>query len=81
MSEPPPRPQPTQHVNVAAEVEIVETEPRARRHGRRRVDDLQLLLRLDQAVGEVADGKLAPALEHGDALAAAGSREAATPPP
>src|SRR4029077_14894937 len=31
--------------------------------------DLELLLRLDQAVGKIADGELAPALEHRNAFA------------
>ena len=58
-------------MNVVAEAKIVEPEPRAPDVGAV-LGDLELLLRLDQAVGKVADRKLAAALEHGDALAATG---------
>ena len=55
-------------VDVVAEMQIIEPEARAR-DVEAVLGDLELLLRLDQAVGKIADGELAPALEHGNAFA------------
>ena len=59
-----------EHVDVLAEPQIVKAGGRAG-DALAVLGNLELLLRLDHAVGEVADGELLPALEHGDLLAGA----------
>ncbi len=57
-----------EHVHVLAQAQVVEARRRTR-DALAVAAHLELLLRLDHAVGEVADGELLPTLQHGDLLA------------
>ena len=59
-----------EHVDILAEPQIVETR-RLPGHAPAVLRNLELLLRLDHAVREIADGELLPALEDRDLLAGA----------